>query len=153
MSDFKYYGTFIDPANPDAVQCFLDTTYEPYKGYWEDFGATVKGMFGDETSIHGHWPWTRQLPGYFRGQYGYDLIPHLAALTDKTYPNAMRIRYQYFPVHPRAAADRYHNGAERVVREKRHPLCHRGALRAHVQPDVQPYPRRRPLPRQAGLPL
>ena len=109
LEDFKYYGSFLDPANKDAVQCFLDTTYETYKeALQEDFGSTVKGMFGDETSFLGAWPWSHEFDGYFEKKYGYRLSDHMTALTNKDYPNAMRIRYHYYQSVHELLRDRYH---------------------------------------------
>jgi hypothetical protein len=109
MEDFKYYGTFVDPANEEGVRCFIDTTYEPYKAaLGGEFGKTVKGMFGDETSFLGRWPWTPELPPYFREKYGFEIIAHLGALLDPSYPEAKRIRYNYFQCVHELLRDRYH---------------------------------------------
>ncbi|MDR1904662.1 MAG: hypothetical protein LBQ88_20545 [Treponema sp.] len=109
LEDFKYYGTYMDPANEDAVQCFIDTTYEPYKtALGNDFGKTIKGMFGDETGFLGRWPWSSRLPEYFYKKYGYHIIENLGALLDSSYPNAKRIRYNYFQCVHELLRDRYH---------------------------------------------
>ncbi|GHV87174.1 glycoside hydrolase [Spirochaetia bacterium] len=111
---FKYYGTFMDPANEDAVQSFIDTTYEPYKAaLGKDFSKTVKGMFGDETSFLGRWSWSEQLPEYFHKKYGYNLIENFGALIDASYPHAKRIRYQYFQCAHELLRDRYHKPLSR----------------------------------------
>ncbi|MDR3193411.1 MAG: hypothetical protein LBT87_10135, partial [Treponema sp.] len=109
LKDFKYYGSFLDPANAGAVQCFLDTTYEPYKrALGGDFGKTVQGMFGDETSFLGRWPWSLRFPGYFAEKYGYDLVENIGALLDASYPGAKRIRYHYFQCVHELLRDSYH---------------------------------------------
>ena len=109
LEDFKYYGSFLDPANPDAVQSFLDTTYETYKNaLGEDFGATVKGMFGDETSFLGAWPWSHEFDPYFEEKYGYRLSDKMTALTNASYPDAMRVRYNYYQCIHELLRDRYH---------------------------------------------
>ena len=109
LDDFKYYGSFIDPANPNAVQSFLDTTYKTYKEALKDeFGGTVKGMFGDETGFVGIWPWSHEFDGYFMEKYGYRLSEHMTALTNAAYPDAMRIRYNYYQCIHELLRDRYH---------------------------------------------
>jgi hypothetical protein len=109
LEDFKYYGSFLDPADTEAVKCFLDTTYEPYKAaLGGDFGKTVRGMFGDETGFLGRWPWSLRFPAYFAGKYGYSLEESLGALLDASYPNAKRIRYHYFQCVHELLRDRYH---------------------------------------------
>jgi hypothetical protein len=109
LKDFKYYGSFLDPANTEAVQCFLDTTYEPYKtALGKDFGKTVKGMFGDETSFLGRWPWSPRFPGCFAEKYGYPLTENIGALLDASYPGAKRIRYHYFQCVHELLRDCYH---------------------------------------------
>lgn len=109
LKDFKYYGSFLDPANAEAVQCFIDTTYEPYKAaLGDDFGKTVRGMFGDETSFLGRWPWSPRFPGYFAGKYGYSLLENFGALLDASYPGAKRIRYHYFQCVHEMLRDSYH---------------------------------------------
>jgi hypothetical protein len=109
IDEFKYYGTYLDPANADAVQCFIDTTYEPYKAaLGAFFGKTVRGMFGDETGFLGRWPWSPQLPAYFEKKYGYSVLENFAALTDSSYPGARRVRYNYFQCVHELLRDRYH---------------------------------------------
>jgi hypothetical protein len=109
IEDFKYYGTFLDPANEDAVRCFIDTTYKPYgEALGSYFGKTVKGMFGDETSFLGRWPWSPKLPDYFKNKYGYSIVENLGALIDISYPGAKRIRYNYFQCLHEVLRDRYH---------------------------------------------
>ena len=114
IDDFKYYGTFMDPADPQAVQCFLETTHKMYRTkLGSQFGKTIKGMFGDETSFLGRWPWSPLLPKYFLEKYNYPLTDHLAALTDVSYPNAKRIRYNYFQCLHELLRDNYHKPISR----------------------------------------
>ncbi|MCL2832986.1 MAG: hypothetical protein FWD78_07445 [Treponema sp.] len=109
IDDFKYYGTYMDPANEEAVKCFIGTTYEPYKKLFkDDLGKTVKGMFADETGFLGRWPWSPALPEYFRNKYNYSLVKNLGAFTDKNYPDAKRIRYNYFQCVHELLRDHYH---------------------------------------------
>ncbi|MDR2747159.1 MAG: hypothetical protein LBB77_06890, partial [Treponema sp.] len=109
LKDFKYYGSFLDPANADGVQCFLDTTYEPYKtALGSDFGKTVQGMFGDETSFLGRWPWSLRFPAYFAEKHGYSLVENIGALLEASYPGAKQIRYHYFQCVHELLRDSYH---------------------------------------------
>ena len=109
IDDFKYYGTYLDPANADAVQCFIDTTYEPYKAaLGADFGKTIKGMFGDETNFLGRWSWSPQLPAYFEKKFGFSLLDNFGAFVDASYPEARLIRYNYFQCIHELLRDRYH---------------------------------------------
>ena len=109
MDDFKYYGSYLDPVNPEAVRAFQETTYEMYrKELGDDFGSTVMGMFGDETGFHGQLPWTKELPSYYKGKYGSELTAHMAALVDSAYPDAALIRYRYYQCVHEMLRDRYH---------------------------------------------
>ena len=109
LDDFKYYGTYIDPANSNAVRCFIETTYEAYRAaLGGNFGKTVKGIFGDETGFLGRWPWSPELPGYFAEKYGCSLTEDFGALIDNSYPGAMRVRYRYFQCIHELLRDRYH---------------------------------------------
>ncbi|MCL2068917.1 MAG: hypothetical protein FWH00_03370, partial [Oscillospiraceae bacterium] len=109
IEDFKYYGNFLDPANPAAVQAFIDTTYEACKNaLGGDFGGTVKGMFGDETGYLADYPWSGMLPAYYAGRFGKTLGGDIAALLDNSYPKAGMIRYRYFQCLHEMLRDNYH---------------------------------------------
>lgn len=109
IADFKYYGDFIDPADPDAVETFLETTYERYKSaLGEDFGGVIKGIYGDETHFLGDHFWSFQLPEYYLGKYGEELLPGIFGILDKSFPGAARIRYRYFQCMHELLRDRYH---------------------------------------------
>ena len=109
VEDFKYYGTYLDPADKNAVNCFIDTTYEPYKkALGEEFGAAVKGMFADETGFLGRFPWPNQLSEYFKNRFGYCIELNLGALIDCHYPEAKRIRYHYYQCIHELLKERYH---------------------------------------------
>lgn len=59
IEDFKYYGTFVDPCNPEAVRKFVQLTHERYAAeLGEYFGGTIQGMFTDETGFVGRLPWS-----------------------------------------------------------------------------------------------
>ncbi|MFC5448921.1 glycosyl hydrolase [Paenibacillus aestuarii] len=97
IENFKYYGTFVDPCHREAMQSFIRLTHDRYEAYiGEDFGETVKGMFTDEIGLLGKNPWSPQLEAYFLKRNGYSLKDHLQALVCSDYPNAPKIRYDYY---------------------------------------------------------
>ncbi|MBY0147011.1 glycosyl hydrolase [Neobacillus niacini] len=97
LSDFKYYGTFVDPCHEEAIKTFIDLTHNRYARYLsEEFGQTVKGMFSDETGLLGKIPWTSQLPDFFKETNGYDIKDYLHALIDDQASGAAKVRYDYF---------------------------------------------------------
>lgn len=97
LSDFKYYGTYVDPCHEGAVETFLKLTHRRYaEVLGAHFGGTIKGFFTDETGFLGALPWTRRLAPFFREHWGYALHEHLPALLDAKHPEAARVRYHYF---------------------------------------------------------
>lgn len=109
VEDFKYYGTFLDPCNREAVKTFLETTHEGYrKTIGEYFGTVVKGMFSDETGFLSRIPWSNQLPKPFMEKYGYDIRECLAAIYCPDYPNAQKIRYDFYQLAAQVFRSSYH---------------------------------------------
>lgn len=109
LKDFKYYGNYFDPCNKDAVKTFIETTHEKYqKTLGDEMGKSVYGMFSDEVGLLGRLPWSEQLPAYFENKYGYDIRAVLAAIGDKTYPDAARIRYQFYQALHELFRESYH---------------------------------------------
>ncbi|UUZ84497.1 hypothetical protein LJK88_13005 [Paenibacillus sp. P26] len=97
IDDFKYYGTFVDPCNKEAMAAFIRLTHDKYaKHLGEFFGTTVKGMFTDEIGLLGSIPWSPALADDFRERRGYDLRDNLHALLDPDAEDAARIRYDYY---------------------------------------------------------
>lgn len=44
MTDFKYYGNFVDPMNEKAMKRFIELTHERYEAeLGEEFGVSSKG--------------------------------------------------------------------------------------------------------------
>ncbi|MDR2618601.1 MAG: hypothetical protein LBC62_07000 [Treponema sp.] len=114
IDEFKYYGDYLDPASPLAVDTFIETTYEPYKKVLgKDFGGVIKGMFGDETGFLGEYPWSHELPGYYRKRFGADIRKSLAGILDPSYPDARLIRYRYFQCLHELLRDNYHRRLSR----------------------------------------
>jgi len=81
-------GPYSDNMNPEAVQAFIETCYEPYrKRFAAEFGKTIPGIFTDEPNIFAQRPvdgpsvpWTGRLPAEFRRRRGYDLMARLPEL-------------------------------------------------------------------------
>ncbi|TVY08912.1 glycosyl hydrolase [Paenibacillus cremeus] len=109
IDDFKYYGTFVDPGNKKAMETFIRLTHEKYAEHFgEYFGTTIRGMFTDEIGYLGKIPWSPQLPAFFRERCGYELKDHLQALHDTDYPDAARIRYDFYQSAHELIVDCYH---------------------------------------------
>lgn len=109
LNDFKYYGNYFDPCNRDAVKTFIETTHEKYqKTLGDEMGKSVYGMFSDEVGLLGRLPWSEQLPAYFEKRYGYDVRTVLAAIADKSYPNAAKIRYEFYQALHELFRENYH---------------------------------------------
>ncbi|RAV05462.1 glycosyl hydrolase [Paenibacillus sp. YN15] len=109
IEDFKYYGTYVDPCHREAMATFIRLTHERYaKHFGDEFGATVKGMFTDEVGLLGSIPWSPQLEESFRERNGYSLVAHLPALTHEAYPDAPRIRYDYYQTVHELMTGSYH---------------------------------------------
>lgn len=100
LKNFKYFGTFIDPLNKDAVRLFIQTTHEKYKKYLgHEFGKTIKGIFTDETApVAGKLPWSKVLPKLFEQTYGENLIEKLPQIicTDIFDTACSKIKYQFW---------------------------------------------------------
>ncbi|MCS7460776.1 glycosyl hydrolase [Paenibacillus doosanensis] len=97
IEDFKYYGTFVDPCNREAMATFIRLTHDRYAQHLgEYFGGTIKGMFTDEIGLLGSIPWSPQLAAFFKQQNGYDLCDHLHALLYADADNAAQVRYDYY---------------------------------------------------------
>lgn len=109
IQDFKYYGTFVDPGHREAMKTFIEITHARYKEkIGAHFGKTVKGIFTDEIGYLGTYPWSAHLCNLFERDNGYRLESSLQALVDSTYPNANRIRYDYFQTVNSLLRDTYH---------------------------------------------
>ena len=93
ITDYKFFGSYVDLCNRDACQLFLATTYERYLARLgpERF-AQLAGFFLDEAHPQ-NWSW--QLPDFFRQRCGYDLVDALPALWTDVGPRTARVRYDY----------------------------------------------------------
>ena len=106
---------YIDTLNPEAVDAFIEVTYEAYyKEFGKWFGSVVPGIFTDEpnfissrphpkSKVLGRGPkypayflpWTDELPRYFKEKNGYDLLDHLPSLFFDV-GNYRKVRYDYW---------------------------------------------------------
>lgn len=80
--DYWLYPSYTDMLNPEAIEYFIDLTYEPYKKRFEKyFGNVVRGFFVDEPKyLSDPLPWTDKLPQYFENANGYPIEKALVAL-------------------------------------------------------------------------
>ena len=93
---------YIDTRNPDAVQAFIESTYEAYKKEFAgDFGGVVPGIFTDEPqgSTNGcpgpAVPWTNTFPEHFHEKKSYDILDRLPALFYDV-PGYEKVRLDYW---------------------------------------------------------
>jgi len=109
--DSWYNGqTYLDTMNPDAVDRFIEVTYDAYlERYPAEFGHAMPGIFTDEPNFgilmtEGELdgfkaisvPWTDRLPEVFQERYGYDVLdflPHLFLNVDGEALSRPRAQY------------------------------------------------------------
>ncbi|MFC0472159.1 glycosyl hydrolase [Halalkalibacter kiskunsagensis] len=109
ISDFKYYGTFVDPCHKEAMATFIESTHERYASEIKHhFGKTVKGMFSDEIGLLGKLPWSPKLLSFFKEKNGYDLRDCLQLLIDNDGGLASKVRYDYFQAIHLLLREAYH---------------------------------------------
>lgn len=107
--DFKYFGGFIDPCDPDASSAFLETTYERYaRAVGDLFGTAILGAFTDETGLLGAIPWTRLLPAQYFARYGEALEGNLCKLFDASAPGVAALRERYYRTVHELLRENYH---------------------------------------------
>lgn len=105
-----YSGTsYLDTLNPEAVRAFLGSTHEVYAEVFGDsFGSVIPGIFTDEPSLfiplfEDHeaslnvLPWTDGFAEHFKGEKGYDLLPHLPSLFFE-HADYRSVRHDYWEV-------------------------------------------------------
>jgi len=102
MRSFKYFDTFIDPVNPEAVRLFIEYTHELYrKHFGHEFGKTIKGIFADETTpwgYEGQLPWSPIMPNLYKQAVGRDICPLLPVLVDDMGGDTSVIRRDFFKI-------------------------------------------------------
>ncbi|MGD8240041.1 MAG: hypothetical protein PVH68_15910, partial [Armatimonadota bacterium] len=89
---------YADLGNPDAVQAFIEVTYDPYRErFGGDLGGLIPGCFTDEPAIHNRpesCAWSKSLPAAFEQRCGYDLLDHLPLLFFE-HDRSPKVRYDY----------------------------------------------------------
>jgi hypothetical protein len=123
-----------DRLNPEVTRLFLEQTHERYRAVvGERFGRQIKAIFSDEPKYDGGFPWTRDMCGAFREQFGYDLPPRLWQLfAPTTDPQSMLTRLHY----RQWCGERFRSAwAEPVGRWCRE---HHLALVGHISPEDDP---------------
>ncbi|MFD1952855.1 hypothetical protein ACFSL6_01355 [Paenibacillus thailandensis] len=109
IGDFKYYGTYVDPCNAEAMETFIRLTHGRYEKHLKPyFGSVIKGVFSDEVGLLGAMPWSPRLAERFRAEFGYDLGGKLYALYDDEAPEAGRVRQHYYQAIHLLLREAYH---------------------------------------------
>jgi len=102
--------TYVDTLNKEAIDKFIEITYESYKKYiGHKFGKSVPAIFTDEPQFQRKntlnfatdktevlLPWTNNVPETFKSQYGLDVLDFLPELIWEL-PNKQvsKVRYLY----------------------------------------------------------
>ncbi len=95
-------GAYLDTMNPEAVDAFIESTYECYfRHFGEKFGSVVPYIFTDEPNYldlvdHKRRPWTDRLPELYEKEYGESLLPHLPELFYHCGKDFSTTRYRYY---------------------------------------------------------
>ncbi len=118
ITDHKYWGVFIDPMNPSAVEAFLSETHDRYADY---FGSAVAddfvSIFTDETFPE----WSSLLPEAYRNRYGDELLTKLHALQDEAHPEFIELSRRLWELR----LELFVGAFEKPLRDR----CHRHGLR------------------------
>lgn len=90
---FKYYDCYFDPLCAGASEAFLGLTHARYaEAVGEHFGATIKGIFTDETEPP---EWSPEIESELARAFDLDLSLLLPALREDTHPRASEVRYRF----------------------------------------------------------
>lgn len=98
--------TYIDTLDREAVDKFIEITYEAYKkALGDEFGKNIKSIFTDEPAFSqgfvdsdepAVFAWTHSIPDDFYKKYGYDIcdrLPELYWENSDNMPQTTRYRY------------------------------------------------------------
>ena len=106
-------ATYLDTTSAEAVQAFIDSTYEKYyQECGEKFGKTVQYFFTDEPNYVDlaspeRRPWNDRLPEIFRNESSMDLLDHLPEIFHHCGKRFSTIRYRYYRIMSRLFADTF----------------------------------------------
>jgi len=109
-SDWFNLQTYSDTLNKEAIDKFIDITYETYKrAVGDSFGGSVLSMFTDEprfmfkvplptpfSTDDAQLPWTPEFPKLFKKARGYDIVEKMPELFwDLPNGEPSKARYDY----------------------------------------------------------
>ncbi|MGX1830072.1 glycosyl hydrolase [Paenibacillus taichungensis] len=125
-------GYYLDTLNPEAVQAFIQSAYEPFQQLQPHFGATIQGVFTDEPGLMIHdgffgveairtsvqdvnatlpgivFAWTHGMVERYQQENGYDLVPKLGALLYGMADGSRSARQDYYDTITRWYVEGYH---------------------------------------------
>ncbi|WP_413375019.1 glycosyl hydrolase [Paenibacillus taichungensis] len=125
-------GYYLDTLNPEAVQTFIQMSYEPFLPLQKYFGSTIQGVFTDEPGLMIHdgfsgveairtvvddvgatlpgmvFAWTHGMAKRYQHENGYDLIPRLGALLYNMADGSRSTKQQYYDTITRWYVEGYH---------------------------------------------
>ncbi|MEC0195822.1 glycosyl hydrolase [Paenibacillus taichungensis] len=125
-------GYYLDTLNPEAVQAFIQSAYEPFQQFQPHFGVTIQGVFTDEPGLMVHdgffgveairtsvqdvnatlpgivFAWTHGMVERYEQENGYDLIPRLGALLYGMADGSRSARQDYYDTITRWYVEGYH---------------------------------------------
>ncbi|WDQ30772.1 glycosyl hydrolase [Paenibacillus marchantiae] len=125
-------GYYLDTLNPEAVQAFIQSAYEPFQQFQSHFGVTIQGVFTDEPGLMIHdgffgveairtsvqdvnanlpgivFAWTHGMVERYEQENGYDLIPRLGALLYGMADGSRSARQDYYDTITRWYVEGYH---------------------------------------------
>ncbi|WP_258530747.1 glycosyl hydrolase [Paenibacillus taichungensis] len=125
-------GYYLDTLNPEAVQAFIQSAYEPFQQFQPHFGVTIQGVFTDEPGLMIHdgffgveairtsvqdvnatlpgivFAWTHGMVERYQQENGYDLIPRLGALLYGMADGSRSARQDYYDTITRWYVEGYH---------------------------------------------
>ncbi|OME90798.1 MULTISPECIES: glycosylhydrolase-like jelly roll fold domain-containing protein [Paenibacillus] len=126
-------GYYLDTLNPEAVQTFIQMSYEPFLPLQTYFGSTIQGVFTDEPGLMIHdgffgveairttlhdvgatlpgmvFAWTHGMAQRYQHENGYDLIPRLGALLYNMADGSRSTKQQYYDTITRWYVEGYHH--------------------------------------------
>lgn len=103
--------TYLDTMNPEAVDRFIDVTYEAYKReVGDEFGKNVPAIFTDEPQYavidmkayardgqDAQFPWTQTFRQTFYERFGYDVVEYIPELVwNQKDDMPSEARYHYY---------------------------------------------------------